>query len=230
MEQKRERKRRSLEKFGKLLKWRKALEESKERECEKIWESWLETHNKVAESTIGRTLKPKKRHWKGKSDPKILRAVREQNKARKKMGETKGEEREKAVSEIKQCRSSIKKLVREKERREKEEVNRKLEQFRGKDEKEYWNYFKKIAGLPKKQDTKLPQAMKLGEELVRGEKLEQVWNESFSKLGKFDENDIAFDKIFYKRVKNKIESWEQTGKVSTCNVIELDRDIDMKEP
>jgi hypothetical protein len=56
-----------------MLKWRKALEERKERDCEKIWESWLETHNKVAENTIGRTLKPKKRHWKGKADPKISR-------------------------------------------------------------------------------------------------------------------------------------------------------------
>ena len=66
---------------------------------------------------------------------------------------------------------------------------------------------------------------------MRGnENLEQVWNQSFSRLGKFDENDIAFDQIFYQRVKNKIERWEQVGRLSSDNMnIELDSEIDMKE-
>ena len=56
----------------------------------------------------------------------------------------------------------MKKIVRAKKKRKQQERNAKLENFRGKNEKEYWRCLKKLVGIGKK-DLELPEEAQIGE-------------------------------------------------------------------
>jgi hypothetical protein len=60
----------------------------------------------------------------------------------------------------------------------------------------YWKVLKNLAGIKKREES-LPEEVRLGERVERDEKRKEVWNEAFSKLGKFDLEDKNFDKKEY---------------------------------
>ena len=89
----------------------------------------------------------------------------------------KGEEREHVVEEYKNWRRLVKKMVIAKKKRRQREINEKLANFRGTNEKEYWNYLKTLAGIKKKEE-ELPQQVQIGNRVESGEKRKEVWNEA----------------------------------------------------
>ena len=150
--------------------------------------------------------------------------MRRKNRLRKKMAVARGEERKKIVEEYKRCRRISRKILNAKERRRQEEMNARLESFRGKDEKRYWKILKDLAGINKKRE-ELPDEVRLGERKERGEKRKEVWNEAFSKLGEVDEDDRNFDRKEYFKIKEKVE-WEREMRERTEG--ELDGEIEMR--
>ena len=62
---------------------------------------------------------------------------------------------------------------------------------------------KKLAGISKNQEG-LPEEVQVGEQVERGEKRKEVWNEAFSKLGKFNLEDKNFDKKAYNRIRQEV--------------------------
>jgi len=124
------------------------------------------------------------------------------------MGRVRGEERKRVVEEYKKTREKVKKILRKKEKRRQQEKNEKLENFRGRNEREYWKYLKNLIGIKKKEE-RLPEEVQIGDRVERGEKRKEVWNEAFSKLGKFDLEDKNFDKQAYISMKQQVEKWER---------------------
>jgi hypothetical protein len=195
------RKIKNIEKFEKICEeeMKKWYEESeKKQDSEEIWQSWLEIHNKIAEEAVDR----KKQYQKKKKkkivewDQEIFDAINEKNRLRREMGRIEGIEREEIVKEYKYWRSLVRKILNAKKKRKRDEMNEKLENLRGKDEKMYWKVLKNLAGIKKREES-LPEEVRLGERVERDEKRKEVWNEAFSKLGKFDLEDKNFDKKEY---------------------------------
>jgi len=54
-----------------------------------------------------------------------------------------------------------------------------------------------------------------------------VWNEAFSKLGKFDLEDKNFDRQIYMKIKQEVEEWEREKRDKSDG--ELDKDLEMGE-
>jgi hypothetical protein len=117
-------------------------------------------------------------------------------------------------------------MIKTKKKQKQNEINEKLENYRGRDEKKYWSYLKNLTGLNKERE-KLPEEVKIGERRERGEKRKEVWNEAFSKLGKFNLEDKNFDKRAYLKTKEQVEKWEK--KAEERAKIELDKEIEMNE-
>ena len=67
--------------------------------------------------------------------------------------------------------------------------------------------------------------MRGGDRVESGEARKEVWNEAFSKLGKFDLNDKNFDKEVYLKTKKKVQEWEER-KVRDRTDEDLDKDGD----
>ena len=107
-------------------------------------------------------------------------------------------------------------------------MNERLESFRGKDEKRYWKLLKSLAGIEKK-DEKLPEEVQIGNRVERGERRKEVWNEGFSRLGKFDVEDKNFDPQAYVEIKQKEGKWERESRNREGFESELDMDIEMEE-
>jgi hypothetical protein len=209
-----------------MKKWYE--ESEKKQDSEEIWQSWLEIHNKIAEEAVGR----KKQYQKKKKkivewDQEIFDAINEKNRLRREMGRIEEIEREEIVKEYKYWRSLVRKILNAKKKRKRDEMNEKLENLRGKDEKMYWKVLKNLAGIKKREES-LPEEVRLGERVERDEKRKEVWNEAFSKLGKFDLEDKNFDKKEYIKIKKKIEQWESENK-QNLGVEELDKELKMEE-
>ena len=117
-------------------------------------------------------------------------------------------------------------ITNAKERSRRYEINEVLENFRGNDEKQYWNDLKRLAGIKKREEV-LPEEVRGGDRVERGEKRKEVWNEAFSKLGKFDKEDSNFDKRACEKIIQEVERWE--GKGGMRGEEELDKDIEMEE-
>ena len=141
----------------------------------------------------------------------IFDAINEKNRLRREMGRVEGNEREEIVKEYKYWRSLVRKILNAKKKRKRDEMNEKLENLRGKDEKMYWKLLKNLAGIKKREES-LPEEVRLGERVERDEKRKEVWNEAFSKLGKFDLEDKNFDKEEYIKIREKVEQWESENK------------------
>ena len=122
-------------------------------------------------------------------------------------------------------------MVNAKKKKKKDDLNAKLENYRGKNEKEYWNCLKNLAGIQKK-DEKLPEEVKMGDRVERGEKRKEVWNEAFCKLGKFEANDKDFDIESWKEIVSSVVNWEEKvnkNRKQADKVEQLDREIDKEE-
>ena len=133
-----------------MKKWCEKQKEDGEQDCEQIWQTWLETHNAIAEEAVGRSKEKKKREWlKGEWDQGIFEAIREKNKLKREMSTKSGEERKKIVRQYTSFKNLVKRIINAKKKRKREEINEKLERFRGKDEKQYWRYLKNLAGIEK---------------------------------------------------------------------------------
>jgi len=95
--------------------WRRWCEEYREGEkhgSEKVWQTWLDTHNRVAEEGIGRYKRKKIKDWvKGEWDQGIFEAVREKNRLRREMGRVRGEERQKVVGEYRKWRQVVRQIT-----------------------------------------------------------------------------------------------------------------------
>ena len=208
-----------------MKRWCEEYGEGEKYDSEKAWQTWLETHNKIAEEAIGRCRK--KKSWlKGEWDQGLFEAVREKNRLRREMGRVSGERRQRVVEEFREWRQVVKRIVVAKKKRKQQEINEKLENFGGRDEKEYWRYLKNLAGMEKKEKG-LPGEVRVGEWMERGEKRKEVWNEAFCKLGKFDAEDKNFDKKAYVEIKQEVEKWE-SGRGEEMDS-EGDGDIEMEE-
>ena len=211
-----------------MRKWCEEQEsEEIKKSSEEVWHSWLKIHNKIAEEGIGRKKKKNERKWlKGEWDEEVEKMVRKKNQLRRAMGRVEGEERKKIVEEYKIWRGKVRKILKEKRQRKQQETNMRLESLRGKDEREYWSCLKKLAGI-KKKDVSLPEEVRIGDRVERGEKRKEVWNAAFSKLGKFDLEDKNYDKKAFIRIKKKVERWESERKEGKSK--ELDREIEKSE-
>ena len=98
------------------------------------------------------------------------------------MGKAEGEERKEIVKGHARWRNKVKQ-IQKKRRWEKElRLNFEIENLEGKDEREYWRRIKELAGLHKGA-RKLPEEMRMGENLVGGEEAMRVWEEAFKTLG-----------------------------------------------
>ena len=102
----------------------------------------------------------------------------------------------------------VKKILNAKKKRRQQQINERLENFRGRNERKYWKYLKSLAGMKKKEEN-LPEEVKIGQRVERGEKRKEVWNEAFSRLGKFDVDDKNFDKESYVRIKERWRSGKE---------------------
>ena len=209
-----------------MSKWGKEHKED-EKDCEQVWRDWLDVHNGIAEETIGRTKGKKMRKWlKREYDQGLFEVVKEKNRLRKQMGKEVGERREEVVKEYKKVRQMVKRIVAAKKNRKQREMNEKLENFKGKNEKEYWRYLKNLAGIGKR-DVELPDEVQLGDRVERGEKRKEIWNEAFSKLGRVDVNDRNFDSNEYHKIKDEVREWE--SKIGEIVNGELDGEIEEEE-
>ena len=81
---------------------------------------------------------------------------------RREMSKKFGEERKQIERQYRGVKNLIKRIVNAKKKRKREDLNEKLESFRGKDEKQYWNYLKKLAGIQKKEEV-LPEIVQCGD-------------------------------------------------------------------
>lgn len=213
-----------------MNRWKSECEERKIG-SEEMWQRWLEAHNRVAEVTVGRYKKKKQRGWlKGEWDQGMFEAVKEKNRLRREMGRVEGEERNRVVEEYKEWRRVVKRIQAVKKKRVEAELNERLESFRGTKEREYWKWLKRLAGLEKKKEKELPEEVWLGDWVGRGEERKDVWNEAFSKLGKFDLEDKNFDRRAYEERKENVERWEGEEKKDGDKMIEeLNKEIEMSE-
>ena len=210
-----------------MKRWCEEYGEKEEWDSEKVWQTWLDTHNKIAEATIGRYGKKKKRRWmKGEWDQGIFEAVREKNRLRREMGRVGGEKRKEVVEEYRKWKKKVKRLEAGRKKGQQRVINERLENFQGTDEKNYWKYLKNLAGL-KKEKEELPEEVQIDKRVGRGEKRKELWNEAFSRLGKFILDDENFDKQEYIKIKQEVEKWERERKGKTEE--ELDREIEFEE-
>eukprot|EP00456_Euglypha_rotunda_P005867 TRINITY_DN1099_c0_g1_i2.p1 TRINITY_DN1099_c0_g1~~TRINITY_DN1099_c0_g1_i2.p1 ORF type:complete len:293 (-),score=18.34 TRINITY_DN1099_c0_g1_i2:887-1765(-) len=208
-------------------RWEEEYGRKSEISGEQAWRHWLESHDKIAKEAVGYTAMKKFQGNKVDWDPRVHQAVREKNKIRKQMGRVRdGDQRKQLVEDYRYWRNIVKRILNKKRKRKQQVVNEKLEKFRGKDEKKFWRYLKSLAGLERKDDP-LPEEVQLGDRVEKGEKRKEVWNEAFSRLGKFDIDDKDFDKDFYWKVKKMEGKW--LNESSDSKIDELDRDIEMKE-
>ena len=102
-------------------------------------------------------------------DQEVFDAINEKNRLRREMGRIEGNEREEIVKEYKYWRSLVRKILNAKKKRKRDEMNEKLENLRGKDEKMYWKLLKNLAGIKKREES-LPEEVRLGERVERDEK------------------------------------------------------------
>ena len=150
-----------------MKRWGEECGGDKAVSSEQAWRTWLDTHNKIAEETVGRHKKRKEREWlKREWDQEVFEAVREENRWRKEMGRVRGEERKGVGEEDKKTREKVKKILRKKEKRRQQEKNEKLENFRGRNEREYWKYLKNLIGIKKKEE-RLPEEVQIGDRVER---------------------------------------------------------------
>ena len=148
---------------------------------------------------------------KGEWDQGIFEAVREKNRLRREMSKKTGEERKQIAQYYTKVKNVVKRIINAKKKRKRDELNERLEKFRGKDEKQYWKYLKTLAGIQKKEEA-LPEVVQVGERVESGEKRKEVWNEAFSKLGKVDEKDENFDWKKGRKIKKDVESGREMTK------------------
>ena len=133
-----------------------------------------------------------------------------------------GGRRGRVVEEYRKWRTIVKKILDAKRKRKQQEISERLEEFRGRDEKRYWKYLKRLAGIMKKEE-RLPEVVQLGDKVGRKE----VWNEAFSRLGKLDLDDKIFERQEYIDLKQKEAKWEEESRNKLEG--ELDHDIGMEE-
>ena len=209
-----------------MKRWCEEVRRDEDLDSETVWQMWLDMHERIAEEAVGR--QKRRREWKegGEWDQGVFELVREKNRLRKKMGRVVGEERKVVVNDYRKCREQVKQILRAKQRRKQQEVNAKLESMRGRDERGYWKYLKNLAGM-KKSEEKFPEQVRVGERIERGEKRKEVWNEGFSRLGRFDLDDKNYDKSAYVNFKQQVEQWEREQ--GERIVGELDGEIEMDE-
>src|SRR5690348_5193255 len=120
------------------------------------------------------------------------------------MGRVRGEDKKEIVIEYKYWRRLAKKISNAKKRRRQQERNDKLESFRGRNEREYWRELKNLAGLAKREES-LPEVMRMGERVESGEGRKEIWNEGFTKLGRFNLDDKNFEREECVRIRREVE-------------------------
>jgi hypothetical protein len=209
-----------------MKRWRDEPKSS----SEQAWQTWLEAYNKISEEAVGRVQRKKERKWmREKWDHSVHEAMKEKNRLRKEMGRVEGEERVRVVDNYRYWRGRVRKMLNAKRKRMQQQMNEKLESFKGKNEKAYWRILKNLAGIKKKEE-KLPEEVRMGNRVGRGEKSKEIWNEAFSLLGKVSEEDKHFDKKEYLKIRQKVEQWESEKSESESGKIEdLDKEIEMSE-
>ena len=193
-----------------------------------LWKEWLSAHDEVAERGVG--SRTKKRQTKkpkiGHKDAQVQELAKKKNKLRKLLASKQGEARMTVWKVYNKVKTELRKRIRHLKNSQDKLWNKTLEQLDVKDPKEFWRRIKAIAGL-EKSDQKLPTEMKRGTTLFGGTEAEQVWKESFQKLGQVQEaNDPRFDNEFWQETQALVAHWSQDR---TSMTSELDDKISLEE-
>ena len=162
------------------------LEDEKKEVCEEMWQDWLNTHNQVAEAGIGyQKVRKKKGERKMKMNKEIIELVNKKNKLRQVLAKKRGDERKMLWQEHNVMKVKLKNMVRKERRKREREWSKELEKLKIGDSREYWARLGNMAGIGK-GGRDVPNEMRKGEGLVKGEEALGVWRESFEKLGRAD--------------------------------------------
>lgn len=194
---------------------------------EEVWQDWLIVHNEVAEAGIGyQKARKKKGERKMKMSKEIVELVNKKNKLREMMAQKQeGDEKRMLREEHRTMKVKLKNMVRKEKRKREKEWSKELEKVKVGDSREYWTRLRNMTGLGK-GGREVPNEMRKGEGLVKGEEALGVWRESFEKLGRADGGDDRYDREFWQETREMVEEW---GKQQEVEEGELDEEITPEE-
>lgn len=181
--------------------WIERIQQVRNIETTDLVHSYQEHLDAVLNQTLGTTTYRKRKRKRFVWDQQIHEAVWEEKAAYRLWKQTQNEI---DLQQFRNKKKTRKKLVRNQEKKQNQEIVARIEQLRNKNPKEYWRQLKKLNETVEKKN--IPNKIKNdnNEWVVDEQGIREVWARAFERLGK-NTNNGNFDEQWAERVSKRVE-------------------------